>query len=145
MPRDTSQSQMSEPSPLMANAWYPPPGNTIMATPVAPELAAYTVIVGVLTLNAPPPESPDSGLGFGIVSGGTPGQIGTCTWPGAGCHAAPASCACAVEKPDKIATRNGMRSFMGHAPCGRIAATRGCNCAWDRSLAPMRDHSLAPL
>src|SRR4051794_14217242 len=100
-----------------------------MATPVAPELAAYTVIVGVLTLNAPPPESPDSGAELGIASGGTAGQIGTCTWPAEGCHAAPAACACAcaVEKANKIATRNGMQSFMRHAPCGRIAATRGCN------------------
>src|SRR5262245_61482582 len=72
-----------------------------MATPVLLPWAAYTVMVGRLTLNAPPPASPDSGLGLGTASGAAPGQISTCSWPGEGCQGAPPSCACAPTVPNK--------------------------------------------
>src|SRR5262252_3630470 len=92
MPREMSQLQISTPSPRMASAWYPPPGNTSMATPVLVPCAGYTVIVGRLTLKAPPSGSPVSGLGSGNGSGAAPGQIGTCSWPEEGCQKSARTC-----------------------------------------------------
>ena len=99
IPLDVSQSQTSVPSRSMANPSKPPPGNTTTATPVFFAVGEYTVIVGRVTFftqtycfpatwSSLPVVFASSGPGTGCASGTAPGHIGTCVYPGAGCHAA---------------------------------------------------------
>jgi hypothetical protein len=96
MPREVNQSQISVPSRSMANALWPPPGNTTIATPVFFFVGEYTVSVGLETLHTQSNGAPlcvallvaYSGFiaGWAAASGGVPGQMGICTCPGDGCQ-----------------------------------------------------------
>src|SRR5438270_5901826 len=94
-PFAVSQPQISVPSRSIKTFWKPPPGNTITAVPVLRPLAGMIVMVGTAMLRTAsdvPPIAPASsylstlsgGCCLNVPVGASPGQMRTCSRPGAG-------------------------------------------------------------
>src|SRR5213078_1634591 len=106
IPFDVNQSQISVPSPLMANPSNPPPGNTTAATPVFSRSGENTVMVGRTML-----VHSVSGPGAGCASGDAAGQIGTCTGLSEGCSTAAGACKWAPANPNENITGVNLRTI----------------------------------